>query len=57
MWVDAGVRLVWVLWPETKMIEIHRPGESVVTLRENDALTGMDIIPQFTCPVRDIFDT
>ena len=57
MWVDAGVRLVWVLWPETKMIEIHRPGESVVTLRENDTLTGMDVIPQFTCPVRDIFDT
>ena len=57
MWVDAGVRLVWVLWPETKMIEIHRPGGSVVTLRENDALTGMDVIPQFTCPVRDIFDT
>ena len=57
MWVDVGVRLVWVLWPETKMIEIHRAGESVVTLRENDTLTGMDVIPQFTCPVRDIFDT
>ena len=57
MWVDAGVRLVWVLWPETKMIEIHRAGEPVTTLREADTLTGMDVIPQFTCPVRDIFDT
>ena len=57
MWVDAGVRLVWVLWPETKMIEIHRAGEPVTTLREADTLTGMDVIPQFTCPVQDIFDT
>lgn len=57
MWVDSGVRLVWVVWPETKMIEIHRPNEPVITLRESDTLTGMDVIPQFSCPVRDIFDT
>ncbi len=57
MWLDAGVRLVWALWPGTKMIEIHRPNEPVITLRESDTLTGMDVIPQFSCPVRDIFDT
>lgn len=56
MWVDAGVRLVWVLWPATKIIEIHRSGETVVTLRENDTLTGGDVLPQFTCPAADIFE-
>lgn len=56
MWLDAGVRLVWALWPETKTVEIHRLSEPVITLRENDTLTGMDVIPQFTCAVADIFD-
>ena len=56
MWIDVGVHVVWVLWPETKMIEIHRPDEPVVTLRENDTLTGLDVLPQFTCPVKDIFE-
>ena len=56
MWIGAGVRLVWVLWPETRMIDVHRPGEQTVTLRETDTLTGSDILPQFTCPVKDIFE-
>ena len=56
MWLNAGVRLVWVVWPETQTIEIHRPGQPVQTLRENDTLTGEEILPQFTVPVADIFD-
>ena len=56
MWITAGVQLVWVLWPETRMIEIHRPAQPVTTLRETDTLTGEEILPQFTVPVKDIFD-
>ena len=56
MWINAGVQLVWVLWPETKMIEVHRPAQPVTTLRETDTLTGEDILPQFKVPIKDIFD-
>ena len=56
MWIRAGVRLVWVLWPETRMIDVHRAGEQTATLREDDTLTGSDVLPQFTCPVKNIFD-
>ena len=56
LWINAGVRLVWVLWPETKMIEIHRPAQPVTTLRETDTLTGEDILPQFKVPIKDIFN-
>ena len=56
MWLGAGVDLVWVLWPETKMVEVHRPTQPVQTLRENDNLTGEDTLPQFSLPVADIFD-
>ncbi len=56
MWLDAGVQLVWVLWPETKMIEAHRPAQPVTTLRETDTLTAEEILPQFKVPIKDIFD-
>ena len=56
MWVEAGVKLVWVLWPATRTIEIHQAGKTVITLREDDTLTGGDVLPQFTSPVADIFD-
>ena len=57
MWINAGVQLVWVLWPETQMIEIYRPGQPVVTLAESDTLTAEDVLPQFSVPVSDIFNT
>ena len=56
MWINAGVQLVWVLWPETKMIEVHRPAQPVTTLRESDTLTGEDILPQFKVPIKNIFE-
>ena len=57
MWITGGVQLVWVVWPETKMIDIYRPNLPVTTLRETDTLTGEDVLPQFTVTVKDIFDT
>ncbi len=57
MWLNAGVQLVWVIWPETQMIEIYRTGQLIVTLAENDTLTAEDVIPQFSVPVSDIFNT
>ena len=57
MWIGGGVQLVWVVWPETRMIEVYRPNLPVTTLRETDTLTGEDVIPQFTVTVKDIFDT
>ena len=55
MWLDTGVQLVWVLYPDTKLIEVHRPNEPIATLRENDTLTGMDILPGFSASVAAIF--
>ena len=56
MWINAGVQLVWVVWPETKMIEVHRPAQPVTTLRETDTLTAEEILPQFKVPIKDIFE-
>ena len=55
MWTSFGARLVWVVWPETMAIDVYRPEESVVTLGAEDTLTGQDVLPEFSCPVREIF--
>ena len=55
MWLYNGVRLVWVVWPAARMVEVYRPGEDAATLREDDTLTGETIAPSFSCVVEDIF--
>ena len=33
------------------------PGRAVVTHTHNDTLDGAAVLPGFTCPINDIFDT
>ena len=55
MWLRHGVRLVWVVHPETHTVEVHRPDEAVATLGADDALDGLDVLPGFACEVRAVF--
>ena len=55
MWLRYGVRLVWVVHPDTRTVDVHREGVPVAALSENDALDGMDVLPGFTCAVNEIF--
>ena len=55
MWLSFGVRLVWVVHPDTRTVDAHRTNRPVVTLSGNQALDGLDILPGFTCPVHEIF--
>lgn len=55
MWLDAGVRLIWVARPALRTIEIYRPGAAALTLGEDDDLDGYDVVPGFIAPVSQIF--
>ena len=55
MWLRYGARLVWVVRPDVRQVDVHREGREVAALGENDALDGMDVLPGFSCPVRDVF--
>ena len=46
---------VWVVYPETKTVEIYVPGQSVQFLSENDTLTGGDVLKGFSVPLREVF--
>ena len=54
-WLDAGTRLVWVVWPRTRSVDVHRPGRPAETLRDGDVLEGGSVLEDFAVPVRDLF--
>ena len=55
MWLRYGVRLVWVVRPDERRVDVHRDGHAVAALTESDALDGLDVLPGFSCPVREVF--
>ena len=56
MWLNYGVLLVWVVYPDIRAVEIHQTDSPVVTLAEDDTLDGGTVLPGFNCPVGDIFE-
>ena len=56
MWISFGVPLVWTVDPEIRTIEVHRPNQPLLKLSDVDTLDGGQVLPGFSCPVRDLFD-
>ena len=50
-----GVPLVWVVFPEEQTVNVCRPNEFPKVLDETDDLTGNGVLPDFSCPVRNLF--
>ena len=55
MWRDNGVRMVWVLHPGSRVIDVYAEGQPVRTLGDGDSLDGLDVLPGFSCAVSEIF--
>jgi Uma2 family endonuclease len=53
-WLDAGVRLVWVVDPENRTVTVHRPGSASV-LRSRDTLSGEDVLVGFALPLEELW--
>ena len=54
LWLQAGVQQVWVVWPSTRTVEVHTETE-ITRLKGQDELTAGPLIPDFRCPVSDMF--
>ncbi len=54
--LGAGVRLLWVIYPKTRQVYVHRADGSLSLLNADDELTGEDVIPGFTLRLADLFD-
>jgi len=51
----AGVRLVWVVYPESRTVSVYRGDGSASRLHQDDVLSGEDVIPGFRCEVGSLF--
>ncbi len=56
MWLAAGVRLVWVVYPSKQEVVVHRANQPEQPLTVNDTLTSEDVVPGFTLPVKELFE-
>jgi Uma2 family endonuclease len=52
---DAGVPLVWWVYPTKRSVEVYRHGILIATLYDGDVLDGEVILPGFSLPVAEIF--
>jgi Uma2 family endonuclease len=56
LYLDAGVRVLWVIWPESRTVDVWRAGVAAGTTRtEADTLDGEDVLPGLVIAVGDIF--
>ena len=57
LWLDAGVRLVLVVYPVLQEIHVHHNDDdgTVQVFGVGDTLTCESVLPGFSCPVADIF--
>jgi Uma2 family endonuclease len=46
-YLDAGVRLLWVIYPDAGYAMVHRADGSARMVRETQALDGEDVLPGF----------
>ncbi len=52
--LDAGARAVWIVDPATCSVQVHS-AQGIIMLREEETLSGGDILPGFEIKVADIF--
>ena len=54
-YLDAGVKEVWLVSPESKTVAIYYSFTDVKILTESDVLTCEKLLPGFSCSVADLF--
>ncbi len=54
-WLEAGARRVWVVYPDTQMIYVYRSSSEIKVLKVGDVLDGEEVLPGFSCTVKEIF--
>lgn len=52
---DAGVRLVWVIYPEHGLTRVYRPDRTSTEVTADEFLDGEDVIPGFRVRLADLF--
>lgn len=54
-WLEAGARLVWVVHPVRRTVHVHTADGASRVFGPADELTADPVLPDFRCPVADLF--
>ncbi|HLY25397.1 MAG TPA: Uma2 family endonuclease [Aggregatilineales bacterium] len=52
---QAGSRLVWVFYPQSRAVYVYKSPTDIKVLNENDTLDGGEVLPGFAVKIGDIF--
>jgi Uma2 family endonuclease len=55
IYLQAGTRLVWVVYPRQRQVVVHTPGDAPQVFGASDELPGGDVLPGLVIPVASIF--
>jgi Uma2 family endonuclease len=53
-WLDTGTRLVWIIDPKRVEARVYRADGSLSILNASASLEGEQVLPGFTCSLREI---
>jgi Uma2 family endonuclease len=56
-YLSAGFRMVWVVYPHVRAVEVHRQGGRGEILRVGQDLDASDVLPGLRCPVAELFES
>jgi Uma2 family endonuclease len=51
----AGTRLVWIVDPDARTVSVYTSPDEWTLLKNSDTLTGGDVLPGFTLPLKQLF--
>ena len=54
-WLQAGVLLVWVINPAARSAMVYGTSNDRQEVAEDGSLDGAEVVPGFTCQLRDLF--
>ena len=54
-YLEAGVRLVWIIGPDARSATVYRHRQDPFILREGESLDGGDVLPGLSIPLEGIF--
>ena len=54
-YLNAGTKLMWVVYPELRTVDVYKPDHTAISLKGDDVLEGGNVLLGFQLPVKDIF--
>ncbi len=55
LYLQYGTSLVWVVYPDSRLVDVFRPGQPAEKYGVDRELDGGNVLPGFRLPVKDLF--